>query len=196
MNIQTLDYQNVLYSPVFSKILVTLIIILVGFIVGRLLGKVIYRVLHELELNKIVRKSTKIKISLERIFSNLVAYFIYFITVIMALTHLGLTTTVLNIVIIAIIAIFIITLFFVLKDFFPNIIAGIFIQKKNFIKKGDYIKINEKEGIIMSINIIETTIKTQKGDIIYVPNSLLIKKEITKSKVCRKSKDFLTSKKI
>ena len=189
MNIQSLDYKTVLYSPIFSRLLVTLIILVVGIIIGRLVGKVVYRVLHELKLNSLIRKTTKIKISIEKVFASSIAYFIYFITLIMALTNLGLTTTVLNILIIAVIVIFILTLFFVIKDFFPNIIAGIFMQQKNTIKEGDYIKIGDKEGKIKNINIIETTIVTDKEDIIYVPNSLLLKKELTKIKGNKDEKD-------
>ena len=100
----------------------------------------------------------------------------------MALTHLGLTTTVLNIIIVAIITIVIITIFFIIRDIFPNIIAGIFIKQKNNIKEGDYIEIDSKTGKIVNINAIEITIKTKEGNIIYIPNSLLSKKEITKLK--------------
>jgi len=180
MDLAKLDYRGILYSPIFSKIVVAIIIIFIGCIIGRIIGKIIYRVLHELHLSQIIRKSTKINISIEKIVSNFMAYFIYFITIIMALTNLGLSTTVLNIIIIAIIAIIIITVVFVLKDFFPNIISGIFIKQKNFIKEGDYIKVNDKEGEILHINLIETTIKNKQGDIIYIPNSILSKQEIIK----------------
>ena len=180
MNLQDLDYKNILYSPVFSKILVTLIILLVGMVIGRVIGKVIYRVLHELNLNQTIRKTTKIKASIEKVISSFIAYFIYFVTIIMALSNLGLSTTVLNIIIIAIVTVFIIAIFFIIKDFFPNILAGIFIKQKGFIKEGDFIAVEGKEGKIISINIIETTIKTEKGDVVYIPNAILSQKEITK----------------
>ena len=180
MDLNTLDYKNILNSAIFSKIIVTIIILFIGLIIGRIVGKVIYRVLHELNLNKIVRKTAKLKISLEKIVSNFVAYIIYFATIIMALTNLGISTTVLNIIIIALIVIVIIIFFFVIRDFFPNIIAGIFVQQKGFIKEGDFIKIKDKEGKVLKINVIETTIKTKKGDIVYVPNTILVKEEVIK----------------
>jgi|TARA_B100002003_G_C13810817_1_gene399699 small-conductance mechanosensitive channel len=182
MNLQDLDYQNILYSPLFSKLIVTVIIILVGLIIGRIIGKVIYRLIKELGITKIVRKTTKTNISIEKIMSNFVTYFIYFVTIIMALNNIGLSTTVLNIIIVAIITIVVIALFFVVKDFFPNIISGIFIKQKNLIKQGDFIRINDKEGKVIKINAIETTLKTKKGDIIYIPNALLSKQEVTKLK--------------
>jgi|TARA_Y100000310_G_C20633406_1_gene789874 small conductance mechanosensitive channel len=180
MDLQTLDYRNILYSAFFSKIIVTIILLTVGFIIGRTVGKILLRILNELGLNRLIKETTKIKISLEKIISNFVAYFIYFITLIMALTHLGISTTVLNILIVAIIIIIIIGLVFVVKDFFPNIVSGIFIQRKNFIKEGDMIQVNDKIGEVTKMNLVETTIKTDKGDIIYIPNSILSKKEITK----------------
>ena len=182
MELQDFDYQNILYSQMFSKIIVTIIIILVGFIIGRIVGKITYRLLHEIGISQVIRKTTKIKISVEKIVSRFIVYFIYFATIIMALTNLGLSTTVLNIIVIAIIAIVIITLFFIIKDFFPNIISGIIIKQKSFIKEGDFIRVNNKEGRIDKINLIETTLKTKKGDIIYIPNSLLSKQEIIKLK--------------
>ena len=57
------------------------------------------------------------------------------------------------------------------------------IQKKDFIKEGDYIKIDEKEGEVINTNLIEVIIKTKEGEIVYVPNSILTKKVITKTKV-------------
>lgn len=183
MNIQDLNYTNILYSQIFSKILIAIIILLVGIIVGRIIGKIISRLLNEFGLNKALRKTTKIKASIEDIISNLAAYFIYLITIIMALNQLGLSTTVLNIIIIAIITIFIITLFFIIKSFFPNIIAAVFIQKKNIISEGETIKVGNSIGKVKSINLVETIIETKKGDTIYLPNSVLIKKEIIKLKV-------------
>lgn len=180
MSIYDIDYRTILYSPLFSRMIATIIIIVIGLIIGRIIGKIIYRVLHELEVNKAIRKTTKIKVSLEKFISNFIMYFIYFITLIMAMTQIGLTTTVLNIIIGAIAVVLIIALFFIIKDFFPNIIAGIFIQQKKYIKEGEFIEIDNKKGKVTNINLIETTIKTNKGDIVYIPNSFLLKKEITK----------------
>ena len=180
MDVQTLDYRNILYSPLFSRMLVSLIILSIGIIIGRIIGKIIYRVLNELSVDKLINDTTKIKLSLEKIISNFISFFIYFITFIIVLTHLGLNTTVLNIIIVAIIVIIIIATIFIVKDFFPNIISGIILRQKNNIKEGDLIKVGDKEGKITNINMIETTIKTEKGDIVYIPNSILAKNEITK----------------
>ena len=69
-----------------------------------------------------------------------------------------------------------------IKDFMPNMFAGFFIHQKRFIKEGDIIKVDNIKGKIVHVNLVETTIETKQGDIIYIPNSLLTKKTIVKVK--------------
>jgi small-conductance mechanosensitive channel len=160
--------------------LIALILLLIGLTIGRILGRIVYHILKEFNLSGSIKKSTKIKISPEKVISNFIKYFIYFVTIIMTLTQLGISTTTLNILMAAIILIILIILFFILNYFLPNIIAGIFIKQKNFIKDGDKIRFNDKQGEIISINLIETIIKSKDSSTIYIPNSVLAKKEITK----------------
>jgi len=42
--------------------------------------------------------------------------------------------------------------------------------------------VGEIEGVVVEVNLIDTRIKTEKGDIIYVPNSNMIKKKVVKLK--------------
>ncbi|MBU3942155.1 MAG: mechanosensitive ion channel family protein [Nanoarchaeota archaeon] len=171
-----------LLSGIFTKLVVAVIIVLIGLVAGKLLGKLIHKLLHEIELNKLIKKSAGIKISAEEIISFFVTYFIYFIFIVMALNQLGLTTVVLHMISGAILIIIIISIMLSIKDFMPNMFAGFFIHQKRFIKEGDIIKVDNIKGKIMHINLVETTIETKQGDIIYIPNSLLTKKTIVKVK--------------
>ena len=55
------------------------------------------------------------------------------------------------------------------------------IFQKGLIKEGDIITVQGKEGKIKKITLVETLIET-KDEEIYVPNSILMKKEIIKKK--------------
>ncbi|GAG50529.1 unnamed protein product [marine sediment metagenome] len=172
-----IGYLNTLFSRFFIKLVIAIIILLIGFIIGRAVHKVLQRILHEIELNKNLKKAG-IKISLEQLISNFAKYFIYVIAVIWALTELGLTTTVLYIIIAVILLLIIISIILAIKDFIPNAFAGFFIYHKKMFKQGDKITIHNLEGVIQKITLIETEIKTKKGDTIYIPNSLITKKEV------------------
>jgi small-conductance mechanosensitive channel len=68
------------------------------------------------------------------------------------------------------------------KDFIPNLVAGLFMLKKTEIEKGKRIKAGNVEGTVVEIGLIETKIKTKKGDEIYIPNSTLTKEKLVVKK--------------
>ncbi|MBW2977366.1 mechanosensitive ion channel [Candidatus Woesearchaeota archaeon] len=177
---------NTILPPFFTRSVVAIIILLMGFVLGRIIGKITQKVLREIELNRIIKKATGMKIALEEIVAKLLTYFIYFIFMIWALNELGLTTTILTMISGAALVIIILSILLAIKDFIPNAFAGFVIHRKRQIKPGDRIKTDGLQGKIARISLVETEIKTKKGDTIYIPNSILTKREIIVHK--RKSK--------
>ncbi len=171
------EFISGILSQFFTKIIVAIVILLIGFIVGRIAGRLLHKILHEIELDKILKKAG-IKIALEDILSHFLTYFIYFITIIWALSELGLTTTILNMVSAAILIVIIVAVLLAVKDFIPNAFSGFFIYRKDLIKPGDRIKINGLEGKVKKISLVETEVETRKGDLILLPNSNVTKKAI------------------
>ncbi|MFH1848869.1 MAG: mechanosensitive ion channel domain-containing protein [archaeon] len=167
-------------EPFFTRIMVAIVIILIGFIIARLLGKTVQRILHELEVNAVVKRAVGIRISLEEIIGSFVRYFAYFMTLVMALDQLGLKTYVLNIISAAIIIIIVISVLLSIKDLIPNVISGLILHRKGFIKEGDRIRLDDVEGKIVHINLVETKIRTKEKDIISLPNSMLTKGKLMK----------------
>ncbi len=172
-----IEFSDKLFDQLFARFIVAIIILLIGFIIGRFLGRLLNKLLHEIELDKIIKKAG-LKFSLELIISHSLTYFIYFITIIWSLNELGLTTTILNMISAAALVVVIISFLLAIKDFLPNIIASFFINQKEIIKEGDKIKVDKLEGKVIKIGLIETEIKSKKGDTIFIPNSSLIKKEL------------------
>ena len=175
---KALLYLNTFFSTILLKLIVAVIILLIGFIIGRVCERIIQKVLHELELDRIMKKAG-IKMSLEMVISSLVAYLIYFLAIIIALNQLGLTTVVLYIIVSAIILLIIISTLLAIKDYVPNIFAAFFIYRRGLIKEGEKIKLGHVEGRVKKIGLVETEILTKKCDTIFLPNSLLIKSELT-----------------
>ena len=167
-----------MFDHFFQRFVVAIVILLIGLIIGRTVGELLQRVLHEVELDKVVRKAG-ISVSLESFLSSFATYFIYFITVIWALNEIGLTTTILNMISGAALVLIIISILLAIKDFLPNIIAGFHIYSKSLVRVGDKIKVEKLQGVVSKISLTETEIRTKKGDLIYIPNSSLIKKEFS-----------------
>ena len=179
------------FSGAVSRLLVSLVIFFVGFIIGKLLGKLTAKILHELNVDYLSRKAFGVKFSFEDAISAFVTYFIYFISLIMALNEIGLTTTMFTIIFAAIIVLIVISILLGIWNFIPNFMSGLVIKQKNFLREGDVIKIKDIEGKIIAIDVLETRIKNKHGDIIFVPNLILTKHEIINYKI-KPKKEKLT----
>lgn len=172
--------QN-LFSSLLNKALIAAIIILVGFVVGRLLGRLVKQLLHEVGLDSLTR-TAGIKISVEGLIGAITTYSIYFIAVVMALDELGLNTLVFSLLAGGIIAIVLVSTLLAVKDFIPNLFAGFFLHRRSMLREGDWIKVDDLDCKVVKMDVVEAKLETRKGDVIFMPNSLLMKKKIFRKK--------------
>jgi len=164
------------------RTIAAIILFLAGIIVANILSKLTKKLLKELEVNKILKTKLNIKLPIENIISGTLKYLIYFITIILALNQLGITTKILYVIFIGIMVVIITTILLSIKDFVPNIISGFIIHKKNKINVGDKIKVKNLEGKVIEINLLETKIENKDKEVIHIPNSLITKEGIIKKK--------------
>jgi small conductance mechanosensitive channel len=156
-------------------ITIGIVILLVGFSLGVLAKKFLLRVLKEVELNKIITK-VGITYNLEKWISNIISFVIYFFTIIFFLEQFNIKSIwILYLIAGAILMLVILTFLVGIKDIIPNLIGWIIIQKKGKIKEGKSVEIKEIQGIVEKVGFLETEIKTENGDVLYLPNSLFIK---------------------
>jgi small-conductance mechanosensitive channel len=149
-------------------------ILLIGFALGILVKKLAYKLLKEIELNKIMNK-VGVAYDLERWVSSILSYLIYLVTIVFFLNQLGITSIVLYIVVGAVLMLVILTLLVGLKDVIPNFVAWILLQRKGRVIEGHRINVREIDGRIEKFGFLETEIRTDSGDLLYVPNSLFLK---------------------
>ncbi|MFW6220759.1 MAG: mechanosensitive ion channel domain-containing protein [Nanoarchaeota archaeon] len=181
---QSTNKINQFLEPFYSKIIITLLILLIGLIAGKIIGKLLEKLLNEIEINHIIKKATGFNVKLDKIVSLTVSYFIYFVAIMWALENIGLSSIIINVLAGGVIILFVVAIILGIKDFIPNIIAGIFIHFKKIIKENDNIEIDNLKGRVEQISLIETKLITRSKDIIYVPNSIFIKSQ--KIKILKK----------
>jgi small conductance mechanosensitive channel len=165
------------------------LILLIGLIIGKLVGTLIRRALNEVMLDKHLR-SVGFKFSLEKALGNLVSYIIYIVAVIMCLDRLGLTTAILTIIVAIILFVIAVSFLLAVKDFFPNLVAGMRIRIRKLFKEGDEIQIKEVKGRIISLGLLETRIHTSSDEEVIIPNSVFNKRQVIvkKKSVMQKQK--------
>lgn len=158
------------------KSIVATIILLVGLLMGSVTKKILRKLLQEIELDKVIKKLGK-KYSLEKRLSNLAAYLIYIITFFFVLDYLKITFIILYIILGVLLLIIGGTFLLGIKDFIPNFLGGLIIYRRKY-EVGKKIKVGRVEGRIERIGLLEMEIRTKKGDLIYLPNSLLVKTKV------------------
>ena len=174
----SIEGSLVLLNAWYIRAIAAVLILFIGFIIGKLIGKTLFRIFNNLEINSMLR-SLGIKVDAEKKISSLAEYFVYFITIIIFLNNLGVTTTIIYILAGAVAIVFIGYSLLAMKDFIPNMFAGFYINKHRMIRKGGLVRAGSVEGRVVEINLIETKIRTKDGDIVYIPNSTLTKTGVT-----------------
>ncbi len=173
-----LDSAVALLSTIVNGIVVAAIILFIGIISGRLLGKLAERLFAEIGINNTVYSHTRMRIPADEIFGAMVQYFIYFFSIILALDALNLQAIFFSIFSILIAAIIFISFLLSLKDFIPNVFAGVFLHQKGIAHPGDMIKVSDVEGRVISIDLVDTRVSTKSGDVLFVPNTFMLKNSV------------------
>jgi small-conductance mechanosensitive channel len=155
----------------FNMIVVAVVILLVGLALGILVKKLLYRFLKDLEFNKTGRK-WEIPLDLEKVVSSLASYIIYLITVILFLDQLEIRSIVITLVVVGLLLLFLLTFLVGAKNVYHNLKGWLKVRKDPKVKVGKRLKFGEIEGIIEKVKIQETFLKTERGDILRIPNSM------------------------
>ena len=68
---------------------------------------------------------------------------------------------------------------FSLQDTLGNVMGGMALQMERSIGVGDWIRLGDVEGVVREIRWRQTSIETRNGDAVIIPNSQLMKSQVT-----------------
>lgn len=83
---------------------------------------------------------------------------------------------------------------FGMRDQVSSIVAGIFIHTDNPFVKGDYIKVNDTEGVVKEIKLRATTLNGKKEEKQIVPNNILTTNVVKNQTKGAKTRSFIETK--
>ncbi len=110
-----------------------------------------------------------------RIMRDLLVAFTYIIAAITLLSQSGVDLT----GIVATSAVITAVVGFSLQDTLGNIMGGMALQMERTIGVGDWVRIDQQEGMVKEIRWRQTSIETRNWDTIVIPNSVLMKGQVT-----------------
>lgn len=102
-------------------------------------------------------------------------YFLFILFIISGLQHLGFNLSVL----LGAAGVFTVAISFASQTAASNLISGIFLLFERPFKIGDNIEINSVSGVVESIDLLSTKLRTSDNKLVRIPNETLIKSQIT-----------------
>ncbi len=170
-------------------IIYAIIIIIGSYIIGRIASDFVKNILKKFKKSNIPEQ-LKLDDVLIAFASNIIKFLIYVWGFLFALMFLGFSKTIIEIFSVALIFAILAVIVFSLKDFIPNAAAGVYLLKSNLINIGDRIRIDEYEGVIKEINLLNSILELGDKSRVTLPNSMIVKKriikEVTRKKVEKK----------
>ncbi len=182
--ILTLIYNVSLY--ILATFGSALLIIITGILLGRILGKITGRAIGKANLNGNLRRALGIKSKPRKLAEKFVKYSVIGVAVIAALIQIGVAISIMNFILIIFGGILLISFTLALRDFMPNIFAGLYLIGTKKIKKGDFIKFKDFDGKVTKIDLLDTYIAMDSKNIMMIPNSYLMKNIVIKHSKGRK----------
>lgn len=172
--VDNLEYLGNLVTQWLDQHLVNILIILIGAYILRKFGtRFVTRVMHktirrdlypsEIDRKKRIQTLDSLVGAIMKIAAIMIALF-------MIMSELGINTTPM----LASAGVFGLAIGFGAQSLVRDFVSGMFIITENQYRVGDVVQIGEVEGVVESISIRTTTVRSLNGDLHHVPNGSII----------------------
>lgn len=155
------------------NIIAALLILVLGAMIAQIVGGIVKLSAKTSGLDDLFKEAGSVFLP-SSLISLFFKYFIYLVSITIALTQLGFQTLLLTVIVGAValvVTLFVFSLlFFGIKDMLPDIFAGIFIRSSGFVKLGEKLGIEGFKGKVIKVGLLVTTIQN-KNETLKVPNS-------------------------
>jgi small-conductance mechanosensitive channel len=167
-----------LVKPAITSLVVATVVLIVGIVIGQVTERLSKKILHEIAVNTLAERAG-LHIALERGISVLIKYAIYVLSLLLALQAIGLTQQMFNWIARSVFILIALFILLGLRDVVLNIVAGITLSWRK-LKVKDTITFKSIKGKVTERGLLEIHVLTRKGDIIAIPNVLLLRHPLTK----------------
>ena len=158
-----------------TKILIVLGVIIFGIIIGDYFKKGIINILRTDQAKR--QDVLGSDLPTYKVAGVIAKYFIIFLSILVSLAIIGIGITIIYIVLSAFLFGLVLIVALSLKDIFKSIIISIYFQLSKVLVDNQEIHVDNTKGKIVSVGPIYTKL-SEKGEIIIIPNQILVKKII------------------
>ena len=166
-----------IFATSLTDIALAAIILFSGLVVARIGSLLIDTGLRTLRFNDALRKGFGIPFNISGAIGQLFFWIVSFVTVLWALTIIGISAFVVTVLAVFAIIIIAFSIVIALRDLIPNMIAGIEMHRKGFFTEGDTVTLDGERARVLEAGLLETILERGTMRII-IPNAMLLRREI------------------
>ncbi len=149
-----------------TQIITVVIVLIATYAIARIISRT---------LKKIFEK-TLFPEEIERWIVRISKYAVYTVGLLVAISMSGFDLT----SVIVGLGAFSIAISFAMSNIIQNFVSGILVQADRIFKVGDEIKVQAYEGKVVKVSVRTTTVETNEGDIVSIPNSIFATNPVVK----------------
>jgi small-conductance mechanosensitive channel len=151
----------------------------IGFVLGRLLSGFVADVLKGETMQKLLKPRGYGELEVD-LLAAMLKYFVYVLVFLVVIMQFGVGEVVVQTIAIIFILVLFLIMAYSLKEFIPNVAAGLYINRNEIFEEGDNIQIDEFKGKVIRKGVLSTIIKTEDRKVIIIPNSIVARRKVIK----------------
>lgn len=160
-----------------TDLAVAAIVLFSGLVIARIASLLIDTGLRSVRFNDALREGFGIPFNVSGILSQFVLWSVSAITVLWALSIIGISALVITVLAVLGIVIIAFSIVITLRDLLPNMIAGFEMHRKGFFSEGDVVSLDGERARVLEAGLLETILERDSMRII-IPNAMLLRREI------------------
>lgn len=154
----------------------------IGFMLGRFASGFFVDVLKGEKMQKLLKPRGYGKLEVD-LMAAMLKYFIYVLVFLVVIMQFGVGETVVQIIAVVFILVLFLIMAYSLKEFIPNVAAGLYINRNEIFEVGEVVQIDEFKGEVIKKGVLSTIILTEDKKVVIIPNSIVARRKIIKSQV-------------
>jgi small conductance mechanosensitive channel len=108
-------------------------------------------------------------------------YFLYAFTCLLAIAQFTFGMAFIQLFAVIFIVVLFLIIVYSMREFIPNTAAGLYIKRNKILKTGNSVFIDGFKGQVKDIDLLSTTIETEDGRVVIIPNSIITRRKIIKT---------------
>jgi small-conductance mechanosensitive channel len=153
--------------------------LVIGFMLGRFASSFFADLLKGERVQNLLKPRGYGELEVD-LMAAMLRYFIYVLVFLVVIMQFGVGELVVQLIATVFILVLFLIMAYSLKEFIPNVAAGLYINRNEIFEVGETLQIDEFKGEVIKKGVLSTIIVTEDKKVVIIPNSIVARRKIIK----------------